>query len=383
MRILIAPDSFKDALSSQHVAKCLHTGLRKVYDDADFELVPIADGGEGFVDAILASVPGRKVAVTVHDPLMRPMNSSIGITSGNTTAIIEMAAASGLTLLKKHERNPWVTSSFGTGELIRAALDQCCSTIVLGIGGSATNDGGVGMAIALGARFPDDKGQSVSGTGGEIGRIRNIDLSGLDPRIYSTTIKVACDVTNPLTGSNGASAVYGPQKGADLAVVKQLDANLKSLAALIKVQLNKDIESIPGAGAAGGMGAGLMAFLNARLVKGFDIVAEITGLEESVRKADLVLTGEGRVDYQTQFGKTAFGVAQLAQKHQKPVILVTGSIGEGAEVLYNLGVSAMLSIVDGPMTLEESIQATPQLLEHTGERIGHLLRTGGLLGGGN
>lgn len=380
MRILIAPDSFKDALSSLDVATCLSAGLQKVLEDADCELIPFADGGEGTVDAILASVVGRKINVTAHDPLMRAIEAFIGITEDNRTALIEMAAASGLSLLKEHERNPWVTSTYGTGELIKAALDLGCSTIVIGIGGSATNDGGVGMATALGARFTDADGQSVSGDGGQIGRICNIDLTGLDSRIYTTKIKVACDVTNPLTGPKGASAVYGPQKGADMAMVKQLDANLKNLAELIKIQLNKDIEFVPGAGAAGGLGAGLMAFLNATLVNGFDTIAEITGLEARIRKADLVITGEGRADYQTQFGKTAFGVAQLAKKHQKPVILVAGSIGEGAEVLYNHGVNAMLSILDKPMSLEEALQQTPRLLENTGECIGRLLITGSSLG---
>jgi glycerate kinase len=376
MKILIAPDSFKDALPSLNVATCLKSGMKKVFAEADFELVPMADGGEGTVEAVLTSVEGRKLTATVHDPLMRSISSFFGITINNRTAIIEMAAASGLSLLTEQERNPWITTSYGTGELIKAALDNHCDTIILGIGGSATNDAGVGMAAALGAKFLDEKGRSVSGCGGEVGRIRKIDLSGLDTRIFSTEILVACDVTNPLIGLEGASAIYGPQKGANEKMVKNLDVNLSSLAKVIREQLEKDVETIPGAGAAGGLGAGLMAFLGARLVKGFDTIAEITGLEQKMMNADIVITGEGKVDRQTQFGKTAFGVEQLAQKHQKPLILVAGTITEDAELLYTMGVDAMVSILGQPMSLAEALESTPQLLERAGESISRLLRIG-------
>ena len=378
MKILIAPDSFKDALSSIEVAKCLKSGMAKVLTNADFELVPMADGGEGTVDAILSSVNGKKVRVTVHDPLMRKISSFIGITNDNRTAIIEMAAASGLVLLKEQERNPWITTSYGTGELIKAALDNNCDTIILGIGGSATNDAGIGMATALGAKFMDEYGQPVLGCGGDVGKIQRIDLSGLDTRIFSTKIMVACDVINPLTGPKGASAVYGPQKGADEEMVRKLDANLIALAKVIKEQLGKDVETIPGAGASGGLGAGLMAFIGARLVKGFDIIAEITGLEQKIMSADIIITGEGKADNQTLFGKTAFGVAQLAKKYRKPVILVAGTLTDDAEILYNEGVDAMISVIDKPMSLNEALKETSHLLVSTGERVARILRVGSL-----
>ncbi len=379
MKILIAPDSFKDSLKAKDVAAYLKKGFQKVYKEAEFELIPMADGGEGTVEAILTSVKGRMIKTSAHDPLMRHIDSFFGITDDGDTAIIEMAAASGLALLTMAERNPWKTTSYGTGELIKAALDNQCATIILGIGGSATNDAGVGMAMALGAKFFDENNQPLSWGGSEVGKIRKIDLSTMDPRIFSTKIKVACDVTNPLTGTNGASAIYAPQKGADSEMVKKLDANLSAFAQVIKQQLGKDIETIPGAGAAGGLGAGLMAFLEARLVRGFDLIAEITDLEQKISNADLVITGEGKVDHQTKFGKTAFGVAQLAKRYKKPVILVAGSISEGADSLYKEGIDAMFSIIDKPMSLSEALEATPHLLESTGETIARLLRLGSLL----
>ena len=372
MNILIAPDSFKDALSSREVANYLKAGMIKVIPDGLFDLVPLADGGEGTVETILSSVKGETIRITVHDPLMRQISSFIGFIPGRT-ALIEMAAASGLMLVSEGERNPWVTTSFGTGELIKTALDNDCKTIILGIGGSATNDAGVGMAMALGVKFLDEKNNPVSVGGGEVGRIRKIDISGLDARISDTEILVACDVTNPLTGLDGASVVYSPQKGADTGMVKELDANLVSLARVIKEQSGKDVETLPGAGAAGGMGAGLVAFLDAKLVRGFDLVASVTRLEQKIENADIVITGEGKVDGQTPFGKTAFGVAQLAKNHKKPVILVAGTIAEGAEVLYSMGVSAMMSVINKPMTLEEALKTTPHLLENTGESIARML----------
>jgi glycerate 2-kinase len=378
MNILIAPDSFKDSLSAKEVALCLKKGLQKVWSDANIQLVPIADGGEGTVDAILTSIKGQKVKIGVHDPLMRPIDSFLGISEDGSTAIIEMAAASGLELLKEEERNPWITSSYGTGELIKAALDRQCATIIMGIGGSATNDAGIGMAMALGVKFVNKHHQSVSFGGGALGDIVTIDMSGLDRRLTKTKIKVACDVTNPLTGIHGASLVYGPQKGADSDMVKRLDENLLHVANLMKEQLEIDVNMIPGAGAAGGLGAGSVAFLGAALQKGFDIISNLTGLEQKILKADLIITGEGKVDRQSLFGKATFGVAQLAQKYDKPVILVAGSIGDGADILYEKGIQAMISIMDKPMSLSEALQVTPWLLENTGERIGRMMKVRGM-----
>jgi glycerate kinase len=376
MRILIAPDSFKNALSALEVARSLKTGLLKVFPDAEIQLLPMADGGEGTVEALIDATGGQIISTRVHDPLMRPIESSFGITGDGVTAVIEMASASGIQLITPDERDPWITSTFGTGELIHAALDRGCRDIILGIGGSATNDCGMGMAMALGVAFLDQAGKPVDHGGGVLGEVAAIDLSGLDERIRDTRVTVACDVTNPLTGPDGAAHVYAPQKGADPEMVRKLDSNLKKFAVLISQQLGKDVEKIPGAGAAGGLGAGLIAFLDGELVEGISAIAAKTGLETAVAGADLVITGEGRIDSQTQYGKTPFGVAQVARKHDKRVIAVAGTIGEGGEELYEKGFDAIISIIDRPLALEEAIKETKALLETTGERIGRILKLG-------
>jgi glycerate kinase len=376
MRILIAPDSFKNALSALEVARSLKTGLQKVFPEAEFEILPMADGGEGTVEALIDATQGQMIKTLVSDPLMRPIESSFGITGDCITAVIEMASASGIQLITSEERNPWITSTYGTGELISAALDRGCRDIILGIGGSATNDCGIGMAAALGVKFLDQAGNSVGPGGGALAEVARIDMSGLDERISETKIMVACDVTNPLTGPEGASHVYGPQKGADPEMVKKLDSNLERFSGLIAEQLGKKVGNIPGAGAAGGLGGGLIAFLDGELIEGVPAIAAKTGLDEAVAKADFVITGEGGIDFQTQFGKTPYGVAQVAKKHGKPVIAIAGTIGEGAEELYSKGIDAVISILDRPLSLEEAIQQTPILLEATGQRIGRILVMG-------
>ena len=282
MRILIAPDSFKNALSALEVAKSLKAGLEKVYRDAEIEILPMADGGEGTVEALIDATHGQIIKTRVHDPLMRLIESSFGITGDGITAVIEMASASGIQLITSDERNPWITSTFGTGELIRAALDKGCRDIILGIGGSATNDGGMGMASALGVNFLDRAGNAVGHGGGMLAEVARIDMSGLDERIRETKIMVACDVTNPLTGPEGASHVYGPQKGADPEMVKNLDSNLQKFSKVITDQLGKEVGKMPGAGAAGGLGAGLIAFLDGELVEGVPAIAAKTGLDAAV-----------------------------------------------------------------------------------------------------
>jgi glycerate kinase len=374
MRILIAPDSFKDCLSARQVAQALSRGVRKVMPEAHIRSIPMADGGEGTVDSIIDATGGEIVRVRVPDPLGREIPSFFGVSGDGSTAVIEMAAASGLELLEQRERDPWVTSTFGTGQLIRHALDRGCRKILLGIGGSATNDGGLGMAMALGVRFLDEKGKATGQGGGALGSVKRIDMGELDPRIGQSEIRVACDVTNPLTGPGGASRVYGPQKGADPEMVKRLDRNLGHFARMISEQTGTEIAQLPGAGAAGGLGAGLVAFLGARLVKGFDMVAECVGLEREIELADLVVTGEGKLDRQTQFGKTPFGVARLAKKHGKPVIGVAGTVDEGAEELYEGGFQVILSIQEKPATLELAMRSAPAMLERTGERIARMLR---------
>ncbi len=376
MKILIAPDSFKDALSAIEVANSIGKGILRSMPGTDIRTFPMADGGEGTVDALIHATGGRRVGVRVHNPLMRKVDSSFGITGDGRTAVIEMAAASGIQLVSPEEMDPWVATTHGTGELIKAAMDHGCRDILLGIGGSATNDCGTGMAMALGAEFFTASGKPAGQGGGALGEIKRIELGGLDHRLGGTRVLVACDVTNPLTGPDGASHVYGPQKGADKALVKKLDRNLSLFAGLIRDQLGKDVENVPGAGAAGGLGAGLIAFLDAKLVEGFPEVAERTGLEKAVQWADLVITGEGAMDHQTRFGKTPCGVARIAKRHNTPVIALSGTLGKGAHALYEAGIDAMFSILDAPMTLAEALDRTALMLENTGENIGRLLKLG-------
>ena len=302
------------------------------------------------------------------DPLGREIDSFFGILPDNS-AVIEMAAASGLNLLGDDERNPMKTTTYGTGQLIKEALDYGCKRIIIGIGGSATNDGGVGMAQALGVSFLDEEGNQIAFGGGELSKISKIDVSLLDPRIKDTVITIASDVKNPLCGPNGASAVYGPQKGATPEMVETLDRNLKHLAKTIHEQLNIDILNVPGSGAAGGLGAGLMAFLGAKFCLGIKLVTELARLEEKIQRADLVVTGEGSTDYQTLFGKVPHGIADIAKKYSKPVICISGSLGKGYEQLYNEGIDAFFSIVNRPMSLEEAMNNAEVLLEQTAKNV--------------
>jgi glycerate kinase len=374
MNILIAPDSFKDCLSATEVAAALARGIRKILPDAFCTLLPMSDGGEGTVQAVVDATRGDLVYLKVMDPLMREIPSFYGITGDGETAVLEMAAASGLELLKEYERDPWITSTFGTGQLIADALGRGCSKILLGIGGSATNDGGAGMAQALGVKF-SGRGRLLNGQGGGVlGGVDRIHMEGMDPRVAGAEIVVACDVSNPLTGPLGASFVYGPQKGANGEMAEKLDRNLAHFAGVIRDQLGREVSMIPGAGAAGGLGAGLMAFLDARLVNGFDMIAGVVGLEEKIAEADLVITGEGKMDAQTGFGKTPFGVAKLAKKHGKNVIGVAGALDEDAGRLHESGFDLLMPIQEKPVDLESSLKYGRQLLERTGERLARLLK---------
>lgn len=373
MKILIAPDSFKDCLSAQKVGEYLKKGLLSASPSFKIRIVPMADGGEGTVESLIDATGGHLVKCTVKDPLLRDIDAVYGISGSEETAIIEMAAASGIELLKTSERNPWKTSTYGTGQLIKDALDKGCRRIICGIGGSATNDGGVGMARALGIKFFDLNGQEIGSGGGELSKIEKIDISGIDPRIMDSEFIVACDVNNPLTGSQGASLVYGPQKGADIKMVKKLDDGLKNLSDKISLFLHKDVQDTPGAGAAGGLGAGFVAFLDGTLKKGIEIVIEETDLGEHCRWADVVITGEGKIDFQTGFGKTPQGVANKAKQFNIPVIAVAGTLGENYQELYKTGFDVILSIVDKPMELQEALMNAPVLLENSGYNIGKML----------
>jgi glycerate kinase len=369
--ILIAPDSFKESLDAFSVARLLKAGIEKSLHGAVIESIPVSDGGEGFLKVLTEGTGGTFHTISVHDALMRPIKAEIGFSGDGQIAFIEMAAANGLEMILPEERNPLVTSTFGTGEMIKYAIETGCKKIVIGIGGSATNDGGAGMAQALGAKFMDKNGQELLPGGGQLLGLCKIDLSGFEKNLPE--IVVACDVSNSLTGPNGASAIYGPQKGATPEMVHQLDASLKNFAEVIRKQLNIDIENIPGAGAAGGLGGGLVAFTGAKLVNGFNLVAEILELENRIATADFVITAEGRLDGQTINGKAPFGVAQLAKKHNKPVIGVAGTLGNGYEKLYDHGFDLLVSIINRPLSLDEAIKKAPGLVENTGLQIGKII----------
>ncbi|MFB6343847.1 glycerate kinase [Saccharicrinis sp. FJH62] len=375
MNIVIAIDSFKDCLSSAGVAERVAAGIRKVYPDALIHEIPIADGGEGTLDAMCLSLGVEKIPVKVHDPLMRPVMAAIGWHEERKLAVVEMAMASGIERLTANERNPMLTTTFGTGELMKAALDKGCREMILGIGGSATNDAGTGMAKALGAKFLDQEGVELPQGGGELAKLHRIDISGLDQRLKNVKVSVACDVTNTLTGINGASAVFGPQKGATPEMVQQLDANLAHFAGIVKNDLDTDILHIEGGGAAGGIGAGLYLFTGAELVPGFDLVSKTVKLEEKIAQADFVITGEGRLDGQTKNGKTPYGVTKLAQKYTKPVIAIAGQLGDGYRDLFSFGFGGIFTISDGRGSVEDSIRRAPELLESLGERIFRLIKT--------
>lgn len=369
MKFVIAPDSFKGSLTALEVADSIEKGIRKVFNDSVIEKIAMADGGEGTVQSLVDSTEGKIIHVVVKGPRLKQVNAFYGILGDGKTAVIEMAAASGLPLIPAEERNPMITTTFGTGELINDALDKGCRNIIIGLGGSATNDGGAGMLKALGVKFLDAKGSDIGPGGGGLGKLCTIDISGMDPRIKDCTITAACDVHNPLCGPDGASYVFGPQKGADEMMVKALDKNLANYADIIKENLHTDIMNIPGAGAAGGVGAGLMAFFNAKIESGIDIVIAITKLDEKIKNANLVFTGEGMIDFQTAFGKTPYGVAKIAQKYGIPVIAVAGGIGKGAETLYEKGFNSIFSIVDKPMSLKTAMTDGKILIENTIERI--------------
>ena len=373
MNILICPDKFKDCLNARKVALSIQKGILKVLPDAQCKIFPMADGGEGTVEALVEATNGRLEKVKVHDPLMRRIDSFFGISGDNETAFIEMSAASGLALLKPEERNPMITSTFGTGELIRYALDRGAKEIILGIGGSATIDGGMGMAQALGISITDDTGWETEPGAISMGRIFQINLKNLDPRIAQCKIYAACDVTNPLTGPSGAASVFGPQKGANPYMVVKLDAHLKHLSQIIRKQLNADVDQMPGAGAAGGLGAGIVAFLKGTLNPGFELISRIAKLDEWISWADLVITGEGKMDFQTAFGKTPAGVAGMAGDSKKPVIAFTGAIGD---IQGSSAFDAVIPITDKPMTLDQSVADAERLLENAAERAFSLMALG-------
>ena len=376
MRIIVAPDSYKGSVSALGVAEAMERGIHAVFPEAEVLKVPIADGGEGTVKALVAATGGHLVDTEVCGPLGEPVRAHWGISGDGATAFLEMASASGLPLVPKERRDPRLTSTFGTGELMKAALDAGLRKLVIGIGGSATNDGGTGMARALGARFLDAEGQDLPEGGASLARLARIDLSGLDPRLIEASLLVACDVDNPLCGPRGASAVYGPQKGATPEMVQELDAALGVFARVAAAATGRDVALKPGAGAAGGLGAGLLFFTPANLRPGVSIVLETTGFEALVQGADLVLTGEGRTDFQTAMGKAPVGVAAVAKRHGVPVVCLSGGLGEGADDVLAHGIDALATTVPQPMTLEAAMAQGAALVEAATARVCRLLKVG-------
>lgn len=376
MRIVVAPDSFKGSLSSIDVANAMEQGILAVFPDAQVIKVPIADGGEGTTDSLIKATGGRYMKNKVMGPLGDIVEACWGILGDEQTAVIEMAAASGLTLVAKEERNPLITTTYGTGQLIKAALDQGIRKLIIGLGGSATNDGGAGMARALGAKFLDSSGNELPSGGGALITLERIDCIGLDRRLAETRILVACDVNNPLCGSRGASAVYGPQKGATPAMIEELDQALKHYSSIAKLTTGKDVTECPGAGAAGGLGAGFMIFTSAQLKPGVQIVLEATDFEEKVKHADLVITGEGRTDFQTAHGKAPVGVAALAQNYNVPTLCLSGGLGTGYEDVLHKGIKGLMSIVAQPMSLEECMDSAAELVQGATSRLCQIIQVG-------
>lgn len=357
MKIVIAPDSYKGSLSAVKVAGAMARAAREVFPDAQVEEIPMADGGEGTVDALAAATGGRRVQARVTGPLGAPVEATFAILGDGRTAVIEMAQASGLPLIPKDRRDPGRASTFGTGELIRAALDKGCDTLLIGLGGSATNDAGAGMLQALGARIVDAEGQDLPPGSLALARAARVDLQHLDPRLAGVRVRAACDVDNPLIGPQGASAIFGPQKGATPELVRALDEALEHFGRLLEAATGRSVLDLPGAGAAGGLGAGLVAGLGASLERGVGLVAEAVKLPDRVRDADLVLTGEGNTDHQTARGKTPMGVLEIAASLGVPVVILSGGLGPGYDELRRIGPAACFSAIPGPCTLDEAIAA--------------------------
>lgn len=374
MKFVLAPDSFKESMSAKTAALAMKKGIMKVFPEAECVIVPMADGGEGTLESFVSATEGEIIKTDVIGPLGKKVTAEYGLLGDSETAVIEMASASGLQLIKPEDRNPLHTTSYGTGQLIKHALDKGVNRILIGIGGSATNDGGVGMLQALGVSFKDKDGEELVFGGGALKHLHTIDMSGLDERIHNVQLDVACDVNNPLIGPTGASAIFGPQKGATRDMVTILDHNLTHYAKVIKEQLGEDIAFVAGAGAAGGMGAGLLAFLSARLKKGIDLVIEYTRLEEYVKDADFVFTGEGSIDGQTLYGKTPYGVATVAKKYSVPVIAFAGKIGNDIDALYENGFNAIVGILKEVTSLKESLESGESNLAFATENVCRILK---------
>ncbi len=354
-KIIIAPDSFKGSLTSAEVANAIELGIKRVAPNCEIVKVPIADGGDGTMDTLVSALEGEKIKIRVHNPLMRPIEAEYGLVKNGGTAVIEMATASGLTLLSKEEQNPSITTTFGTGEIINDALQRGCHTFLIGIGGSATNDAGIGMLKALGFRFLDKKGEECDVVGNALQSIYSIDETGVSSKVYEAQFTIASDVDNPFSGTNGAAYVYASQKGANNKMVEELDKGLESFRQLIIEKKGIDLNTISGAGAAGGLGGGFVAFLNAQLKPGIEMVLQTIDFENHLQNADFVVTGEGKLDIQTTMGKAASGILDAARKKNIPVIAIGGSV-EDKEALLKRGFTSLFSTTPNGMSIEEAMQ---------------------------
>ncbi len=379
MRIIVAPDSYKGSVSALGVAQAMERGINTVFPEAEVVKVPIADGGEGTVEALVAATRGQLRYKEVTGPMGKPVTAVWGVLGDGVTAVMEMASPSGLPLVPPKERDPRLASTIGTGQLVREVLDAGISRLILGIGGSATNDGGMGMATALGARFLDADGKELPQGGGSLHTLRNLDLSGLDPRVAPLKIRVACDVDNPLCGPRGASAVFGPQKGATPEMVAALDKGLAHYAAIAATATGRDVADLAGAGAAGGLGAGLMFFTQAELLPGIDIVLEATKFAELVKGADLVITGEGHTDFQTAYGKAPVGIAKVAKQRGVPVLCLAGGLGKGYRDVLAQGIDAVMGCPPSPMSLDDCMTQGENLVQDATERICRVIKLGMML----
>jgi glycerate kinase len=376
VKVVAAIDSFKGSMTSLEVAAAFEKGVKKVYKDAEFIKIPLADGGEGTVKALIDNLDGKMVNIKVKDPLMRDIDSFYGISGDGKTAVIEMAAASGLPLLSPDERNPLKATTFGTGELIKDALEKGCREFIIGIGGSATNDAGTGMLSALGYIFLDENGNELEPNGENLINIKSFKDDKVMKEVSEAKFLIACDVDNPFYGTNGAAHVYGKQKGATGDIIKILDDGMRNFSNVIEKIKKTDISNISGSGAAGGLGGAFTAFFNSELKPGIDIITEKIELENKINGSDYVITGEGRIDFQSAMGKTPSGVAKLAKKYGIPVIAIGGSVDDEIGNIYDCGITAAFSIIDSPMTLGEAMDTknAQRLVEKTAEQIFRLIK---------
>ena len=382
MKIVVAPQGFKAGISGLEAAQAIARGVTAAAPDAETVLAPVADGGDGTLNALVDGTGGNVFTSTITGPLGQPLEAQWGVMGDGSTAVIEMALASGLALVPQRRRNPRVTTTAGTGEIVKEALERGYTRIIVGLGGSATNDGGAGFASALGARFLDSQGRPLPPGGSALARLNRVEHSGLHPGLRDATIIAATDVTNPLCGPEGASAVFGPQKGANPDVVRELDAALANYARVVARDVGRDVAEQPGAGAAGGLGAGMMAFAGAALQSGIDMVCDVLNFDALLQGADLVITGEGRADHSTIFNKAPAGVARHAKAHGVPTVLLAGSLGPGYEELYEHDVAAVVCIADRPMSFEQSLSRSGELLERTAEHTMRLILAGQGMSGG-